>query len=84
MTEDGVLAESLHVHRVDVPENFSAILHLAERKLVRIQTATEPPEPQYSRCFDRVRPCPFRSACPNGLEPSEEMGFLPITSCSRA
>jgi hypothetical protein len=76
MTEDGVLAESLYVHHVDVPRQFCAILHNAESKLIRIGQTTEPPEPQYSQCFDRVRLCPFRSACPNGLEPSEELGFL--------
>ena len=75
MTDDGVLAESLHVHHVDVPENFSAILHLAESKLTRIAGTTEPPEPQYSQCFDKIHPCPFRSACPRGLEPSEELAL---------
>ena len=76
MTDDGVLAESLHVHHVDVPENFSVILHLIESKLTRIAQTTEPPEPQFSQCFDRIHPCPFRSACPRGLEPSPELGFL--------
>ena len=76
MTEDGVLAESLHVFPVDVPERGGVILHELESKLIRIQSATEPPEPQYSMCFDRIRPCPFRVACPRGLEPSEELGFL--------
>ena len=76
MTDDGVLAESLHVHHVDVPENFSAILHITESKLVRIAGTTDPPEPQFSQCFDRIHPCPFRACCPRGLEPSEELGFL--------
>ncbi len=48
------------------------------KKLERIRTAKEPPEESPSMCFDRVRPCPFRSACPRGLEPSPELGF---TSC---
>ena len=75
MTEDGALEESISVVSVDVPERAEAIAALAERKLVRITTATNPPDPQPSRCFDRMRPCPFRSECPQGHEPNEVRGF---------
>jgi hypothetical protein len=83
LVEDGLLPEVVLIHHVDVPENFNAILHLAESKLSRIAGTTEPPEPQFSQCFQRTNPCPFRSCCPRGLEPSAELGFAPTTS-SRA
>lgn len=79
MADDGVLAESLHVHTVK-PERVQARTALAGAKLVRIQETRTPPEPQLSQCFDRIHPCPFRSCCPHGEEPSESLGFLPITS----
>ena len=79
LVEDGLLPEVVQIHQADAPE-FGAILHLAESKLTRIQSATEPPEPQLSVCFDRMRPCPFRACCPRGLEPSKELGFIPATS----
>ena len=78
MSDDGVLAESLHVLSVETPQRASEKIFIAESKLIRIQSATKPPEPQPSQCFDRVRPCPFRMCCPRGLEPSEELGFLPL------
>lgn len=62
MTEDGVLAEHLHVLHIDVPELGMDIL--SKRKLERIRSTTEPPERQPSRCYDKVRPCPFRGECP--------------------
>ena len=74
MADDGVLAESIQVAQFEVPE--VGRLTLAENKLIRIHTAREAPEPQFSQCFDRLRPCPFRACCPHGLEPSEELGFL--------
>lgn len=75
MAEDGVLAESLHVHTVE-PERVEARLELMQSKLSRIASTNEPPEPQLSQCFQRVHPCPFRACCPRGLEPNAEMGFL--------
>ena len=77
LSEDGLLADSVLIHRVEVPTG--AISHLSVTKLERISRTESPPEVQLSQCFDRFRPCPFRSACPRGLEPSEELGF---TSCS--
>ena len=82
MSDDGVLAESLHVLFVETPQRASEKIFIAESKLIRIQSATEPPHPQYSMCFDRIRPCPFRNACPRGLDPSEELGFLPLHHAS--
>ena len=75
MSDDGVLAESLHVLTVEASQRSGAILHLAESKLTRIHAAIEPPEPQLSVCFEKMRPCPFRQCCPRGMEPSLELGF---------
>lgn len=74
MADDGVLAESLHVHLVE-PVRAEEIAALAQQKLVRI-SSTGLPEPEPSQCFNRVHPCPFRSCCPRGEEPSETLGFL--------
>jgi hypothetical protein len=72
---DGLLPEVVLIHTVQ-PERIGAILHLAESKLSRITSAVEPPEPQLSQCFDRLRPCPFRVCCPRSEEPSEALGFV--------
>ena len=72
MTEDGVLAECVHALAVDVPEWPTDILSV--EKMKRIAAQNEAPEPQPSRCFDRMRPCPFRGCCPQGKTP-EEVGF---------
>lgn len=77
MTEDGVLAEAIHVLAIEVPERRHAIISLAEGKLRRM-ALEELPEPQLSRCFDKLRLCPFRGCCPQGLEPSEVLGFYSI------
>lgn len=78
MTEDGVLADLLYVHSVGVPENRPAILQLAQTKLARLKR--EKPEENLTACFDRINPCPYRSTCPRGLEPSNATGFVAITS----
>ena len=78
MSDDGVLAEVIHVLSVEPPQRASENIFIAESKLTRIQSAAEPPEPQFSQCFQRVRPCPFRAACPRGREPEAEVGFSPI------
>lgn len=75
MADDGVLAESLHIHRIE-PERVQERAALAVAKLIRIQETRTFPEPQLSQCFQRVSPCPFRSCCPRGEEPSEALGFL--------
>ncbi len=76
LADDGVLPDVVLIHGVE-PERKD-LCNIALKKLERIRTAKEPPEESPSMCFDRVRPCPFRSACPRGLEPSPELGF---TSC---
>jgi hypothetical protein len=77
MTADGVLADAVRVLTVDVPEHASDIVRLADSKLDRIY-GKGLPEPQLSRCFDRVSPCPYRSACPEWREPSEASGFTAL------
>jgi len=74
MSADGVLAETIHVLEFEPHPRATEVVALAERKLVRISSGDRP-EPQLSRCHDRVRPCPFRVACPNWVEPSESLGF---------
>jgi hypothetical protein len=68
MTEDGVLMDNLHVLSVDVPEMAGEIVELAKRKLDAMKGAL--PDPQFSRCFDKMRLCPFRGDCPNFKEPA--------------
>jgi len=73
LTEDGVLAELVQVHRVDVSPHYREIRSLAEANLVRLRSKTVPP-PQLSQC-DRP-PCQFRCVCPYFQLPSEESGFV--------
>ena len=76
LVEDGLLPEVVLIHPATLPA--IDISSLAEAKLERIHATKYPCEPQLSACFDRVRPCPFRSTCPNGEEPSEERGFVKL------
>lgn len=69
MTEDGMLAECVHALAVDVTEWPTDRMSVS--KIARIQSCVEAPEPQPSRCFERMRPCPFRGCCPQGKEPEE-------------
>lgn len=78
MTEDGVLAESITVHQVEVSPRSEDIRALSERQLFRVANTVQCPDPQFSQCFDRIHPCPFRVCCPRGEEPSESMGFVSI------
>ena len=79
MVEDGVLADIVHIHRAEEPEQPAQLLDLTCSNLLRTRQ-TEIPYPQLSRCFDRFHPCAFRSCCPKGIEPSAELGFVQITS----
>ena len=74
MADDGVMAESIHVHVVQ-PERVEERISLAGSKVDRIRSTTTPPDPQFSQCFERIHPCPFRSCCPRGMEPNAEMGL---------
>jgi hypothetical protein len=78
MNDDGVLAESMHILTIETPQRAAENVFIAESKLVRIQTEGLP-EPQLSQCFDRVRLCPFRSCCPQGIDPSAAAGFTPTS-----
>lgn len=75
MADDGVLAESIHVHAIEPPARGTEVLALAAQKVARLQSEPHPPDPQFAQCFDRIHPCPFRSCCPRGEEPSESLGF---------
>ena len=77
LVEDGLLPECVLIHQVENIGRGIDVHGLAQAKLSRIQTTRTPPDPQLSRCFDRFHPCPFRSCCPRGLEPSEDLGFVP-------
>ena len=82
MVDDGVLAENLHVHSVEISPLSETIQALAAKRLSAIRETTVTPDLQPSQCFDRIQPCPFRSCCPRGVEPSESMGFMPRADCS--
>lgn len=77
---DGLLPEVIQIHSVDVPRRADELRDLAARKLQRMRG--EKPDENLSACFQRIHPCPFRSCCPNGEEPSPERGFVPITAFS--
>jgi len=78
LTDDGVLGEVVHIHSPNAPDTQmrQQLIDLAGRKLDQLRSVDCPPDPHFSQCFDRVRPCPFRSACPRGEEPSESLGFV--------
>lgn len=78
MVEDGVLSESVLIHQAGLSETFPDVKTIAENALDRIGGTEYAPQPQLSRCFDRFHPCPFRSACPQGKEPSEDLGFTKL------
>lgn len=75
MTDDGILEERVHLFQCDVPDRRSNIVSLAEEKMERLNSSSDIPEMQPSRCFDRMHPCPYRGTCPAGIEPSEALGF---------
>lgn len=72
LCDDGILEECIHVIEVPVPD--PRIVDLARRKMERIRNGSKP-DPQLSNCYSHIHPCPFRAACPRGLEPCEELGF---------
>jgi hypothetical protein len=74
MTDDAVLGECVHALTIDVPDRAENTVRLSVEKVERLTAQTETPEPQPSRCFDRMRPCAFRGCCPQGKTP-DEMGF---------
>lgn len=76
LVEDGVLGETILVHQI--PTQDHALRELASEQLSRIENQKSVPEPQMSRCFDRFHPCQFRSCCPQGVEPSEDLGFTKV------
>ena len=84
MTEDGVLTDAVRVFHVEHPARAAEWRALVESKLDRIlaeaesSVPSEPPEPQPSQCFSRLRPCQFRACCPVGELPGAELGFTQI------
>lgn len=78
LVEDGVLSDVVLVHTVQ-PEREEEMRSLAMKKMERIRETRELPEESPSQCFDKVRPCAFRSVCPRGLEPSPATGFMPTS-----
>lgn len=75
MTEDQVLPEAIKIHQVGVLFERISYPDAAQKKLDAAIQEKSAPDPQFSRCFDRFRPCQFRSCCPQGIEPSEKGGF---------
>lgn len=76
LTDDNVLPDVIQIHNVSVSERAAELRDMAAAKLARIRDAKEPPEESPSMCFQRINPCPFRSCCPKGREPSGELGFI--------
>jgi hypothetical protein len=74
LADDGVLPDVVQIHTVETSNRDWC--KIALKKLARIREAKELPEESPSMCFDRINPCPFRSCCPRGEEPSESLGFV--------
>jgi hypothetical protein len=81
LTADGILPEILRVHQIPVPEHASEIRKLAEKRLQRIASTLELPDPQLSNCFDLIHPCQFRSCCPYWRMPASHLGFISRPEC---
>lgn len=77
MQEDQVLDETILVHPVEIREP-DRVRALAGRCLDQMQENVGLPDIQLGQCFDVVRKCPFRSACPYFREPSESLGFIKL------
>lgn len=75
MTDDGILEERVHLLQCDIPEDQPEVVDLAQTKLARQSSVI--PEKQPSRCFEKLRPCPYRGCCPQGVDPSMDNGFSP-------
>ena len=77
MQEDQVFHDLVFEVEVPLPcaEIVSKIRKLIEKKLCRLREMKEAPEPNPSQC-DWPVPCPFRTACWNFTQPSEELGFI--------
>lgn len=78
MIEDGVLTDCVRTHELAVPDEAyrEDIRKLAARKLARIRTQAEIPDPQLSQCDGPISPCQFSSCCPYSRMPSERNGFI--------
>ena len=76
MTEDGITAETITIHSVDVPPNSEEIRELVQAQMVRIRQTPAIPLPQLANCFDPISPCQFRSCCPYFRLPSPELGYI--------
>lgn len=85
MQADGVLQDVCFRVDVEVPkeEIRKRILDLAEKKLDRIMTTQEVPEPSLSVC-SFPRPCPFLNPCSRGDAPNGSHGFLRLDRISGA
>jgi hypothetical protein len=80
MKADGVMPDILFDVNVEVPfkETVSKIRQLAATKLRRIQKMEALPELNPSACWG-ITPCMFLQACWSFQEPSERLGFTPLT-----
>jgi len=78
LVEDGLLPEVVLIHQMEVPQRFLDLKAIADSKLSHLVEEKKEPEPQLSRCFDRMHPCQYRSCCPVGLQPNIDLGFVRI------
>lgn len=81
MLEDDVLRDLCFSLTVPVPEELARkrIVDLAARKMARIRSTKELPDPNLSTC-DWPVPCIFRGPCHKGDSPNGRYGFIPVES----
>ena len=79
MTQDSVLGDSVLSVELLPPDEAPTIRLLAERGLTRLREATALPDPHLSQC-DGISPCAYRDACWTFQPPSEQLGFVRLSS----
>ena len=79
MLDDSVLQDSLLVIDLPIPERSAQqrILDLAAKKLDELWSTGTIPDQQLATC-DWPSPCPLRSPCHSGNQPSGKYGFVQI------
>jgi len=80
MTGDGVLEDAICQVEVSIPNQSEEIRRLASNRLEGLSTQATLPAPHLSQCDNPLGPCQFRSSCWTFQPPSEQLGFVRLSS----
>ena len=80
MTQDSVLEDSVLSAVVEIPIEVSQVRLIAQAKLAAIRETATLPYPSLSQCDSPLGPCQFRDACWSFQPPSEQLGFVRLSS----